>query len=432
MNLRQEQAALTKSQDENLPIKVLDEPEQVHNHKRVKSMALRQVQTEKWQRLAQKMPTATQNNAYHVDSVHLSVLNNMAPFLQNTIYEKKIEKTTCKFKVEEISSFQTHALGMKSFFDQEIQKVLSDGVAKVSEGSEKKNLHILQGGNHRRTTHGPAGLRPMSMNAFMAKNQKSANETNHNRGGSGGDILFDVDNETFKLKLEGKDGKIINPTRAAEKKCGNRSFGQWLSATDLQNMNRSDNNVVHIRKNILDAKKRRSIIKPMCGANYTNPFTKMRFTDIKINHEEDMVAQRKKEEEEESKNAGFRMTAWRSNIEEKNRLKKPSLVDIILKHEHIFKLKKFCHEQKKIKKESLAMEAENDKNEGEQGNLNMKSELQQVSEVLAHLPGQGSPKSTKGVSGKKISVSKVKIGTRSTMNQRPGSRLTIARRAEKG
>jgi hypothetical protein len=128
MNLCQEQAALKKSDDENIPIKDLDDPEQVKEHKRVKSMESRQLQAEKWQRLSQKMPTATKNNAYHVDSVHLSVLNNMAPFLQNTIYEKKIEKTTCKVKVEEISSFQTHALGMKSFFDEEIQKVLSDGV----------------------------------------------------------------------------------------------------------------------------------------------------------------------------------------------------------------------------------------------------------------------------------------------------------------
>jgi hypothetical protein len=128
MNLRQEQVALAKSDDENIPIQDLDDPEQLSEHKRVQSILSRQLQAEKWQRLSQKMPTATKNNAYHVDSVHLSVLNNMAPFLQNTIYEKKIEKTTCKVKVEEISSFQTHALGMKSFFDQEIQNVLSDGV----------------------------------------------------------------------------------------------------------------------------------------------------------------------------------------------------------------------------------------------------------------------------------------------------------------
>jgi hypothetical protein len=128
MNICQKQAALTKSDDENIPIKDLNDPEQVIEHKRVKSMESRQLQAEKWQRLSQRMPCATKNNAFHVDSVHLSVLNNMSPFLQNTIYEKKIEKTTCKVKVEEISSFQTHALGMKNFFDQEIQKVLSDGV----------------------------------------------------------------------------------------------------------------------------------------------------------------------------------------------------------------------------------------------------------------------------------------------------------------
>jgi hypothetical protein len=267
---------------------------------------------------------------------------------------------------------------------------------------------------HRRSFHGPQGLRPMSMNAFRAKVE---NKNNHTRGGSSGHIAFDVDIETFKLKLEGKDGKIVNPTRSAEKKTGNCSFGQWLSATDLQNMNRSDANVVHIRKGILDSKKRRSIMKPMCKANYTDPFTKMRFTDIKINHEEDMVAQRKKEEEEESNNAGFRMTAWRSNLEEKNKMKKPSLLDIILKHEEIFKLKKFCHEQKKIKKETLAMDdiSQNNKNEREQENVTVKLELPQGAEVVGHMTsGVGSPKSGRAISREKTGVGKVRIGTRST------------------
>ena len=158
---------------------------------------------------------------------------------------------------------------------------------------------------------------------------------------------FDVDPETFKLKLEGRDGKIVNPTRAPGPRANHR-FGEWLSGSDLQNMNRSDSNVVHIRKNILDAKKRRSIIKPVTQEPYTNAFTKMKYLDVKINHEGEMAALRKKEEDELDRGAGFRMTAWRSNLDEKHRVSKPSLLDIILKHEEIFKLKKFCHEQKKI------------------------------------------------------------------------------------
>jgi hypothetical protein len=252
------------------------------------------------------------------------------------------------------------------------------------------------------------------MNAFSAK---ARNRNNHTRGTSSGDIVFDVDIDTFKLKLEGKDGKIMNPTRAAEKKTGNCSFGHWLSATDLQNMNRSDANVVHIRKNILDAKKRRSIMKPMCAANHTDPFTKMRFTEIKINHEEDMVAQRKKEEEEESNNVGFRMTAWRSNLEEKNKMKKPSLLEIILKHEDVFKLKKFCHEQKKIKKETLAMDdkSQNNKNERQQENVNVKLEVPQGAEVVRHTTsGAGSPKSGRAISRNISGVGKVRIASRSS------------------
>lgn len=84
LNLREEKMRQAKSDDESDG----HEPVKMKSHRRGKSMA---TQKEISAKLAKKTPGKNVNNAYHVDSVHLSVLNNMAPFLQNTNFAKKIE-----------------------------------------------------------------------------------------------------------------------------------------------------------------------------------------------------------------------------------------------------------------------------------------------------------------------------------------------------
>lgn len=319
---------------------------------------------------------------------------------------------------------------MKSFFDREIQKVLSDAEHKACDHEPEWKTEMKFHQELVRSNVQHKAVKPMGFKTFIEKNSQADKDLMKKYTQPEQDA-FEVDVNTFKLKMTNGIGEIINPTRKAAR--STHKFGEWLSGSDLQNMNRSDNNVVHIRKNILDAKKRRNIIKPVTQEPYTNAFTKMKYLDVKINHEEEMAARRKKEEEELERGAGFRMTAWRSNLDKEHRVSKPNLLDIILKHEEIFKLKKFCHEQKKIKKEANAIE-ERDKDgveekDSEQGAKGLDSSLMPNE-------GHGSQKSIRiGATtvSKKNVIGRSKLGnSRSSYNLRPGSRKTIPRRGDKG
>ena len=80
-----------------------------------------------------------------------------------------------------------------------------------------------------------------------------------------------------------------------------------------------------------------------------------------ISHEQEMTRQKQRDEADDqdfNNQGGFKMTNWGNRMGATTVVAKPNWLSIILKHEEIFKLKKFCNEQKKIQKDAGVKEEE--------------------------------------------------------------------------
>lgn len=264
---------------------------------------------------------------YHIDSVHLSVLSDMNKFLVN----------------EDVDPWASQ---MKNYFNNKIMLLLDD--------KNNKDIHtnITGNCNHPKSEYGKPTLIKDTLN-----NKTITQFNNTTRIGK---LTHSMSNKNIDLT---NNNHILYEHQNSNQK--RKSVNKWLSGAEIKNMDRSDANVVYVRKKLLDCQKSKAVL---------GLYDDIKLDEIENDHVQIKYLENKVKIDDMSKvddepiiyddislpNAGFRMSAQWAKASAQNYSAidgKKSLAEIVMKHEDVFSLKKFIHERRKKQKQDQAANA---------------------------------------------------------------------------
>ena len=341
---------------------------------------------------ANMLQSVKRDDRYKIDSVHLSILRNMDSFLKAHV-NKKIANTKNKKKKEDFHSYNSHALGMKHYMDDHIRQILGDDV-KVTNNDHKSKIgrpekYISSNMMSKSTTHleknsisynndkrssfdikKSNAQSEFSQKNFFVKNDQIDKKRRNSYVDCTTDLNGMYEKNTFENINKEIKNKMGNISSVYEKKSKDNvrvssakkyKLGEWMSNSELQYMNRSDSNVVAIRKNIFDAKKKANVFGYHPPTHYENQDTVIRYQESKIYHKKNMSAFYQKDpinadNKEITKHTVQALLSMKNHDE----THKISLREIILKHDDIFHLRKWAS---KVRRSQQECEAEKGKDE---------------------------------------------------------------------
>lgn len=295
--------------------------------------------------------------AHKIDSVHLSVLNNMDDFLKEPLTNKVCKTSDCH-KAKNIVSYHEHAQGMKFFFDDIIQGQQEDDVNNYNY-EEMKQFNFVNNSENTKSSNNltnvfsnnsqqksNAGVRSNFIKSQSVKNLYPENKPTiisnlhvvENQIPNNKNV-FDVSSMKFDSKLEAN----CNTSNKNLNEKSKNKFSRWLSIEDQKVMDRSDNNSVLIRRKILNAKDRQTLLDPPINKIFKDPFAVIKYKEAKVSYENMLDSAKIEENMKPTYNAIPCQHTAQSTVLERG----PSLQDMVLKHEDIFKLKKWLYEQRK-------------------------------------------------------------------------------------